>query len=249
MQDQTAPGIRSSAARRTSRQDVGFTLIPTLILLLAVALIGSATTQWVLLSARSLTSDRQHQIAYQAARAALDDAMHDMLNTSTSPSERSALFRGTSSALLWPEEGCGSGPFQGLCAPDAAQALLAGAATLTGAFAAPASAHDWQAPETSVPFGHFTSARYPMGPGMQSAAPSRYRIERLQAPAAAQSTVSTTLYRVTALGFGPLPARIPVLLQAELTATPPPAESPASSMQLREIAFRQLPPPQLDAND
>lgn len=59
----------------------GFTLVPTLILLLAVALLGSATTQWVLLTSRSAHADRQHQIAYCAALAALDDAMLDISRT------------------------------------------------------------------------------------------------------------------------------------------------------------------------
>ncbi len=230
----------------------GFALIPTMVFLLAVALIGSAVTQWVLLSARSLTNDRQHQIAYRAARAAIDDAVHDMLDTTHSPAERIALLHAASPAPGWPDAGCGSGPLRGLCAPDVSSGTSADTpanAIGAGSRTAPFGAMDWQDMQGNVPFGLFTGARYPTGTGLQPAAPPRYRIERLPAPLQAQATEPATLYRVTALGIGPLPARIPVLLQAEFAVLSPEASSPSSSTQVRELAFHQLPPPRLNADE
>ena len=231
----------------------GFTLIPTLILLLAVALLGSATAQWITLSARSIHSDRQQQIAYHAAVAALDDAVRDVLRTTGDTPERIALLQSLESAASWPDEGCGSGGLQGLCAHlDTEQTV----SSLTHGSGTSATGIDWLDPNASVVFGAFTSARYPSGPGAQPAMPPRYHIERLSQPTQEQASGASPFFRITALGMGPAPARVTVLLQAdfELITGPPPSHEPdtataATSPQLRQLSFRQLPGPALTPDD
>lgn len=231
----------------------GFTLIPTLILLLAVSLLGSATAQWITLSARSIHSDRQQQIAYHAAMAALDDAVRDVLRTTGDTPERIALLQSLESAASWPDEGCGNGGLQGLCAPlDTEQT----ASSLTHGAGNSATGIDWRDPNASVVFGTFTSARYPSGPGAQPAMPPRYHIERLSQPTQEQASGASLFFRITALGMGPAPARVTVLLQAdfELITGPPPSQDPdtataATSPQLRQLSFRQLPGPALTSDD
>ena len=231
----------------------GFTLIPTLILLLAVALLGSATAQWITLSARSIHSDRQQQIAYHAAMAALDDAVRDVLRTTGEAPERIALLQSLESAASWPHEGCGSVGLQGLCAHlNTEQAVF----SLTHGAGNSATGIDWLDPDASVVFGTFTSARYPSGAGAQAAMPPRYRIQRVIVPTQDQLSNTTPSYRITALGTGPAPARITVLLQAdfELITGPPPSQEPdtstaATSPQLRQLSFRQLPGPALTSDE
>lgn len=231
----------------------GFTLIPTLILLLAVALLGSATAQWITLSARSIHSDRQQQIAYHAAVAALDDAVRDVLRTTGEAPERIALLQSLESAASWPDEGCGSGGLQGLCAHlDTEQTV----SSLTHGSGTSATGIDWLDANASVVFGAFTSARYPSGPGAQPAMPPRYHIERLSQPTQEQASGASPFFRITALGMGPAPARVTVLLQAdfELITGPPPSHEPdtataATSPQLRQLSFRQLPGPALTPDD
>ena len=231
----------------------GFTLIPTLILLLAVALLGSATAQWITLSARSIHSDRQQQIAYHAAAAALDDAVRDVLRTTGEAPERIALLQSLESAASWPHEGCGSVGLQGLCAHlNTEQAVF----SLTHGAGNSATGIDWRDPDASVVFGTFTSARYPSGPGAQPAMPPRYHIERLSQPTQEQASGASPFFRITALGMGPAPARVTVLLQAdfELITGPPPSQDPdtataATSPQLRQLSFRQLPGPALTSDE
>ena len=231
----------------------GFTLIPTLILLLAVALLGSATAQWITLSARSIHSDRQQQIAYHAAAAALDDAVRDVLRTTGEAPERIALLQSLESAASWPHEGCGSVGLQGLCAHlNTEQAVF----SLTHGAGNSATGIDWRDPNASVVFGTFTSARYPSGPGAQPAMPPRYHIERLSQPTQEQASGASPFFRITALGMGPAPARVTVLLQAdfELITGPPPSQDPdtataATSPQLRQLSFRQLPGPALNSDE
>ncbi len=145
------------------------------------------------------------------------------------------------------------GGLQGLCAPlDTEQT----ASSLTHGAGNSATGIDWRDPNASVVFGTFTSARYPSGPGAQPAMPPRYHIERLSQPTQEQASGASPFFRITALGMGPAPARVTVLLQAdfELITGPPPSQDPdtataATSPQLRQLSFRQLPGPALTSDE
>ena len=85
----------------------GFSLITTLILLAVVMTLGIGASQMVLLSERSTRFDRDQQIAFQAAEAALLDAEFDIRGPNSSASQRMTTFSGRLADLVNFSDGCG----------------------------------------------------------------------------------------------------------------------------------------------
>jgi type IV pilus assembly protein PilX len=167
----------------------GFALITTLILLVITSLLGVMASQIVLMGERSGRYERDRQIAFQAAEAALLDAELDIRGPG---SARSASFSPTSTTGF--EEGCGtSGDSRGLCLP-----AIAGTAP-------PWTHLDFASGDAPVPFGTFTGRPYASGEdGAQSRIAPRYLIELVPDPTPGGSAgTPRNLYRVTAVGFGP----------------------------------------------
>jgi type IV pilus assembly protein PilX len=174
---------RHMRAQYPTRQ-CGASLIVVMMILIIVSLLGVGGAQIALMSERGARNDRDMQVAWQAAEAALIEAEADMLGATRKP-----LFDGkTRTGFL---AGCGtSGTSIGLC--DIASSGKP--AWLTVDFTNTAS----NAPTTA--FGAFTGNSFKTGTtGVQPYQLPRYIIELVEDP----FSKSNYVYRVTAMGFGP----------------------------------------------
>lgn len=191
--------LRGRAKKSVHSHIGGFSLITTLILLVVVTILGIGASQMVLLSERSTRFDRDQQIAFQAAEAALLDAEFDIRGPNTGVGNRMTLFTGTDLGNVSFSDGCaGSGASTGLC---------------TGALVAnkpvwyAVDFTDNTATARSAEFGQFTDRTFSTGTsGIRPERLPRYIVETLpdQTPGQqASGGNKKVLYRVTAMGFGP----------------------------------------------
>lgn len=172
------------AHHRASTQR-GASLIMVMLILVVVSLLGVGGAQIALMSERGARNDRDLQVAWQAAEAALLDAELDMTNS------RPTIFDGQNASAFI--AGCGtSGTSIGLCVPNTAKPAWRSVDFTNVSTTAP-----------TVEFGHFTHRSFAAGGvGIQPAQKPRYMIELVRDPAA-PPTKMTYIYRVTAMGFGP----------------------------------------------
>lgn len=186
---------------RANRRQSGASLIMVMIILTVVSMLGIAGIQISTLSERSARNDRDYQIAWQSAEAALMDAEFDIFGPVES--KRRAIFSPHTNISAF-VGGCGnSGDSQGLCSivvsgkPD----WLTVDFTTTGAGAA------------TTEYGTFTERTFAAGgTGFQPSKRPRYVVEAipdnfgLGSPCRDVTTTascSAYVYRVTAMGFGP----------------------------------------------
>ena len=174
----------------------GFSLITTLILLVVVTVLGIGASQIALLAEKSTRFGRDAQIAFQAAEAALIDAEFDIRGPNTSATQRVATFvTGSSVAFV---DGCGTSTSRGLCLPAA-----------TGQkpvwYASTVDFTDETSSARTVKFGEFTGRTLSTGTsGIRPEIPPRYIIEIIpDTTPGLNASTKPTLYRVTAMGFGP----------------------------------------------
>lgn len=177
----------------------GMALIVSLLMLIVVLLLGTSAAQVSLQGEKASRNERDRQIAFQAAEAALMDAELDIENSPDHTKSRSDLFS-KDSALGFPgpaEQGCYGGDANrslGLCrhAPDGAIPVWQTVDFL-----------DDSSTAKSVQFGKFTGQTFQTGKGSLPARLSRYVIELLVYTKQAESAEKTSyFYRVTAIGFG-----------------------------------------------
>lgn len=180
------PVIQTSARQR------GFSLITTLILLVVITVLGISASQMVLMSERTSRFDRDSQIAFQAAEAALVDAELDIQGPNTFASQRMDLFEPKNKVNF--TSGCGTGTLRGLCAQsEAPQKPVWYGVDFT----------DESANAKTVKFGEFTGRSFAVGStGIRPEMAPRYIVEVIPDPATTASTADV-LYRITAMGFGP----------------------------------------------
>lgn len=180
--------LNSLRNRQRGDHQMGASLIMVMMVLVIVSLLGVAGAQIALMSERGARNDRDMQVAWQAAEAALIDAEFDLTNATAT---RITLFDGKSKTGF--EAGCGtSGTSVGLCAATSTgkPAWLQVDFTNTSSGAATAA------------FGAFTGRTFTSGSlGVQPAQAPRYIIEAMADPL--DSTGKSIVYRVTAMGFGP----------------------------------------------
>lgn len=170
----------------------GFSLITTLILLIVVTVLGLAASRIVLMSEKTSRFDRDTQIAFQAAEAALIDAELDIQGPNTFASQRMKLFELKNKVNFI--AGCGAGSQQGLCATaDAGAKPIWYQVDFT----------DVTANAKTVKLGQFTGREFAAGlTGIQPEMAPRYIVEVIPDPTPA-ATAGDVLYRITAMGFGP----------------------------------------------
>lgn len=175
----------------------GASLIMVMIILTIVSMLGIAGIQVSLMSERGARNDRDLQLAWQSAEAALIDAQNDIAGPAAST--RRAIFTGKQ--LFNFVDGCGtSGNSRGLC-----MMVSSGRPTwLRPGF--DFSATGANAPSAS--YGEFTGRSFASGTvGVQPAQAPRYVIEIMDdygnTDLGADAPKKKYLYRVTAIGFGP----------------------------------------------
>lgn len=190
---------KSGANQRGKHGQRGFSLITTLILLIVVTVLGLAASRIVLMSEKTARFDRDYQIAFQAAEAALLDAEIDIQGTKNAAGDY--IVKGTrmdkfsssnlSSALF--TVGCGTGEQLGMCKPSAITKPVWFEVDFT----------DTSATAKTVQFGTFTTREFSVGEkGIRPEIAPRYIIEMMPDPTPS-AKLSDVLYRITAMGFGP----------------------------------------------
>jgi len=179
----------------------GMSLITVLLILVVVSILGVAGIRISMMGERSTRNDRDLQLAWQSAEAALIDAELDILGEPAgSAAGRGAIFQRGSTDVSKFLPGCGNSldtKNRGLC------------------YSVPGIAPDWLTVDlasssgnpSSVGFGTFTGRSFPSGQtGIQPSALPRYVIELVPDPDGARTTAPKDrkyVYRVTAMGFGP----------------------------------------------
>lgn len=174
-------------------------MIASLVMLIAVLVLSISATYIALQGERASRNERDRQIAFQAAEAALMDAELDIQN-STYTKSRSNLFS-KNSAIGFPEDdepACRAGfdnNYLGLCkrAADGAKPTW-----LTVDF------DDTDGNTmTSVPIGLFTGQSFQTAKGALPARVPRYIIELMTYNrSGANADTRSYFYRVTAIGYG-----------------------------------------------
>lgn len=181
------------------RRQRGVTLVVVLMLLVVVTLLGVGAARIALLGERTTRNERDYQIAWQAAEAALMDAQFDIRGPNADAKQRVALFTPENTSKF--VSGCNtSADFRGLCAPSEGKPVWAQVDFLDDGSDAP-----------TVAYGTFTGRAFDSGStGVKPARVPRYMIEVLrdQAPMGSAGANNNTkappvLYRITAMGFGP----------------------------------------------
>lgn len=184
-----------NASLALGNQERGASLIVVMLILIIVSILGVGGAQIATMAERGSRNDRDMQVAWQSAEAALMDAEFDIHGPGTA--SRKAVFtdmHNTNSFV----SGCGStGNNKGLCAlvESGKPAWLV------------ADFEDEATAAKTVPFGLFTGRTFAAGStGVQPAKVPRYIIEPISDPLNRDKTFDkppTYVYRVTAMGFGP----------------------------------------------
>lgn len=184
---------------RTARAN-GIALITAVIMLLVITLLALGGARIALDTKRSTRNQRDFEIAYQAAEAALYDAEIDIQNSSATLSRSSYFAPNKADGFL--AGGCNSGttaptPFLGLCD------------TFGGTGDPIWNSIDWTASagNRTVEYGTFTGRTFPTGSGLTPGRKPRYLIELVpdntNGASASSDTAKRYMYRITAVGFGP----------------------------------------------
>ncbi len=182
--------------RKPAAPQRGFSLITTLILLIVVTVLGLAASRIVLMSEKTSRFDRDTQIAFQAAEAALQDAEIDIQGTKDAAGNyiasglRMAQFDSKNKTAAMFPVGCGTGTQRGMCAPTAGAKPVWYNVDFT----------DTSANAKTVNFGEFTGREFVAGQtGIRPEIAPRYIIDYTDDLA----SPGKLLYRITAMGFGP----------------------------------------------
>jgi type IV pilus assembly protein PilX len=178
------------------RAERGISLVMVMLILVVVSILGVGAAQIAIMGERSTRNDRDQQVAWQAAEAALIDAEFDMRDPAPATS-RQTLFDAKNQVAFF--SGCGTaasvtgGKSVGLCALNSSGKP----AWLTADFT------ETSATATTTELGTFTGRSFASGgKGVQPAQRPRYVIEVMPDPVGDASN-PTYIYRVTAMGFGP----------------------------------------------
>ena len=176
----------------------GFSLITTLILLIVVTVLGLAASRIVLMSEKTSRFDRDTQIAFQAAEAALVDAEIDIQGTKDAAGKyivsglRMDKFE-RGNKVNFPV-GCGTGAQRGMCAQTTSTKPIWYQVDFT----------DESANAKTVKLGEFTAREFAAGlTGIRPEMAPRYIIEAITDFSPGFDPSKDILYRVTAMGFGP----------------------------------------------
>lgn len=196
-------GMRNGACASSPAGQAGISLVVVMLILVIVSILGVAGIQVSMMAERATRNDRDMQVAWQSAEAALIDAELDIQGQPVSAAnKRPEVFDRKAVDVAKFIPGCGKsgeGKSFGLCASTDGAGVkpdwLMVDFTTTGTNA------------PTVGFGDFTGRPFPAGgAGLQPAAVPRYVIEIIADPSMDRTTAPKDrkyLYRVTSMGFGP----------------------------------------------
>ena len=193
------PLLFGPSCARPPQHSRGVSLIVVLLILVVVSILGVSGIQVAMMGERGTRNDRDQQVAWQGAEAALIDAEFDIEGLpASSTTKRNTIFKAKETEIAKFIQDCGtSGQGVGLCALNASgkPAWLTVDFTTSGAGA------------PTVQFGTFTGRDFPSGAkGVQPSLPPRYVIELIPDPRNSRTQQQQNrryVYRVTAMGFGP----------------------------------------------
>ena len=178
-------------------KQAGASLIVSLIMLIAVLLLGISAAQIALQGEKASRNDRDRQIALQSAEAGLMDAELDIEGAKGKEMVRSRIFGKDRTEGF--TEGCGSGLsniYLGLCTRAEGGEVPVWQKI---------NFMDASSGATSVPYGRFTGQVFQTGKGSLPSKLPRYIIELLpynkEGEGATKDDI-TYFYRITAIGFG-----------------------------------------------
>jgi type IV pilus assembly protein PilX len=182
----------------------GVSLIIVLLILVVVSVLGVGGAQIAMMAERGSRNDRDMQVAWQSAEAALMDAEFDIHGPNTATASRRAVFKDMRDANLF-DAGCGtSGNRKGLCA----LVETGKPAWLTVDFTVDTATARTTALGTFTGRGFASVVAGGQALGVQPAKTPRYIIEPIADVLERDLGTGTGkppsyVYRVTAMGFGP----------------------------------------------
>lgn len=210
-----------------TKKQAGSSLVVVLIMLSIIMVIGLISSRLALFSEKSARNDRDRQIAFQAAEAALLDAELDIMGPNTSSAKRVCVFDSKKPAEF--VVGCGTLTKTGMCLSatnpsEAWQSVKARYVSETGDHTANAS-------NQTVQYGEFTGQSLPNGSSGLTTRLPRYTIEAVPyaGTGATNDSVGSSAspeyaFLVTGMGFGTR-VETQVMLQALIYK---PANKPGS---------------------
>lgn len=213
----TTPSVPPQTFARAQR---GASLLVVMLILVVVSILGVGGAQIALMAERGARNDRDMQVAWQAAEAALVDAELDLTSAAPNASSpaRGALFGmtrvGTPPRNVQSEK-IDAGNFVADC--GTASAVGTDGLSTLGLCSLPVTGKPaWLtvnfettgANARTVPFGQFSGRTFAAGgTGVQPVQAPRYIIEPIRDEGAASrdktSLDNKYVYRVTSMGFGP----------------------------------------------
>ena len=182
----------------------GMSLIIVLIMLSAIFMLAAFGARLTLLGEKSARNDRDRQIAFQAAEAALGDAEIDIMGPNSASNSRNAQMDSRTLQLF--VEGCGTtADNRGLCSTN----------TNTTPFYKSIDFEETGASRHYVTLGEYTgrSTGFATGSSALPAQLPRYIIETIAYNPAQGSCAQHKAFLVTALGYG-LNQQTQVMLQS-----------------------------------
>lgn len=209
-------------SRNSARHHRGAALIVTLLMMMVLLMLGLSAVQFAWQGEKAARGDRDRQIAFQAAEAALLDAQRDI----DAPPRRDLFMHGAMEAFGDACNNRNTDLYLGLCKTSSAQS-----APVWGE----SNVFDFER-GLSVPYGHFTGQQFQSGVGMMPARLPRYIVERFTRTDGENGT-STVFYRITALGFG---ARDTAQVMLQVFYRPDGQENPLSTVPKGRFGWREI---------
>jgi type IV pilus assembly protein PilX len=207
----------------------GATLIVSLVMLLVLLVLGTSLAGIAQMSEKAAHNKSNKQVAFHSAESALTDAEIDIENNVNTNSRSKLFSRYATEGFI---KNCASGEdnvYQGLCTYETGHNTAWRRADIAST----------SSNSPSVQFGHFTGNTIPNGTGSFSALLPRYIIELLPDTIDAQSTDSTFIYRITAIGFG-RSSSTQIVLQSFYRKMTHPASNDASTLPKGRLSWREI---------
>lgn len=174
----------------------GASLVVVMLVLLVVTVTGIAGARLALLGEMSARHDRDTQIAFESAEAAIIDAENEIDGVATTACTALRTDKFLAKDLVIPAGSCGTTTVErGLCAPldegSTAKPVWVSVDFLDNSSTA-----------VTAEYGSFTCRTFDAGSGVKPARAPRYIIERVPDKTPGKPS-DAFMYRITAMGFGP----------------------------------------------